>query len=212
MLRMNFWVLMLAWTLVGCGDETATETSTEMPAAGSGTDMGTSEEHSHADGEAHDHDGFALSGQNTQVLFTGVKKSGDSHSGGFKSLAGHIHTAEGAVTGISVVMQTESLFSDDERLTGHLKNEDFFSVAEFPEMKFESTKVEGSGDVTVTGNLTMHGETAEISFPATVSVEGESVKLTSEFKVDRTKFGMNYVGKPDDPINAEVEIKIIVGG
>ena len=66
--------------------------------------------------------------------------------------------------------------------------------------------------MTVTGMLTMHGETAVITFPATISVADDSVKLSSEFKVDRTKFGMDYVGKPDDPIKAEVDIKVTVGG
>lgn len=209
-MRLNALLAIFTLTIVGCGTETETELAGNLPAAGSGTMPEGSTEDMHADGDAHD--GFELSPQNTQVLFTGVKKSGDSHSGGFKALAGKLEVSEGAVTAINVVIQTESLFSDAERLTGHLKNEDFFSVAEFPEMKFESTKIEGSGDVTVTGNLTMHGETAEISFPATVAVDGESVTLNSEFKVDRTKFGMNYVGKPDDPINADVDIKIIIVG
>jgi polyisoprenoid-binding protein YceI len=65
--------------------------------------------------------------------------------------------------------------------------------------------------VTVTGNLTMHGQTNEISFPATIDVADGHVTLNSEFKVDRTKFGMNYPGKPDDPINADVDIRIMVG-
>ncbi|MCR9198645.1 MAG: YceI family protein [Planctomycetaceae bacterium] len=160
----------------------------------------------------HEHVMFALSGDNTEVLFTGVKDSGDSHSGGFKTLTGEMEICEDKVIGLMVTIETDSLWSDADRLTGHLKNEDFFSVNEFPEMKFESSSITGDGEVTVTGMLTMHGETAEISFPATISVEDDSVKMTSEFQVDRTKFGMDYVGKADDPIKPEVDIKVTVGG
>ena len=78
-------------------------------------------------------------------------------------------------------------------------------------MKFASTAIDGQTDVTITGDLTMHGQTAQISFPATVAVVDGNVKLDAKFKVDRTKFGMNYTGQPDDPINAEVDIEISVG-
>lgn len=202
---------------VGCSTETVESTaetsgshdgdSADHDAEGSADHDG----HDHGEGDAHTAGAFALSGSNTQVLFTGTKKSGDSHSGGFKSLTGEIALTEGGIGAIQVVIETASLFSDADRLTGHLKNEDFFSVNEFPELKFESSKIEGEGDVTVTGTLTMHGQTAEISFPAAVTVADDQVSLAAEFKVDRTKFGMNYTGKPDDPINADVDIKIIVG-
>ncbi len=199
---------------VGCGPETSESTA---PVADPGHDMHAAEAGHGASGghdgeEAHAHAGFKLTGENTQVLFTGTKQSGDNHSGGFKGIAGEITLHEGAVEAINVTIETDSLFSDADRLTGHLKNEDFFSVQEFPEMKFVSSKIEGTEPATVTGMLTMHGETAEISFPATIAVNDGSVSLTSEFKVDRTKFGMNYTGQPNDPINAEVDIRIIVGG
>lgn len=200
--------------LAGCVSE-----QTETPVSGSkesGSGFGagaveTMDPETVDSGSDHDHDAYKLTGENTQVLFTGTKKSGDNHSGGFKTLSGEIVTAGVTVESIVVTIETESLFSDADRLTGHLKNEDFFSVNEFPEMKFESTSIEGEGDITVTGTLTMHGQTGEVSFPAKVTMDGDAVSLTSEFKVDRTKFGMNYVGKPDDPINADVDIKIVVG-
>lgn len=191
--------------LVGCGTEPADPVTNADSTASNDSESSDS---GSADGQA---DAFVLSGENTQVLFTGAKQSGDSHSGGFKSLAGNITLSDGSVGEINVVIETDSLFSDDDRLTGHLKSEDFFGAPEFPELKFESTEIDGTGDVTVTGNLTMHGQTHEISFPATIDVADGHVTLNSEFKVDRTKFGMNYPGKPDDPINADVDIRIMVG-
>lgn len=189
--------------LAGCGTETTVEDTTSEPAETAAPDSSA---------QPAAGDTFALTGDNTQVLFTGTKQSGDSHSGGFKTLTGQIKLSDGSAESISVVIDTDSLYSDAERLTGHLKSEDFFSVPEFPEMKFESTQIEGAGEVTVTGNLTMHGQTQDISFPATIDVVDDQVSLNAEFKVDRSRFGMDYTGKPDDPINAEVDIRVIVGG
>ena len=197
---------------VGCASEEHPAPDTETPATSSDEHNSESREAGDAEHEDHEHTMFALTSENTKVEFTGVKKSGDSHSGGFNTLTGEMEICEGSVLGIMVTIETDSLYSDAEKLTGHLKNEDFFSVNEFPEMKFESSSIKGEGDVTVTGMLTMHGKTEEVSFPATITVDGETAKLNAEFKVDRTRFGMDYVGQPNDPINAEVDIKVTVGG
>lgn len=180
----------------GCGSETS-PSSVPVPAV-------------EAEG-ASAGEGFAINSENTKVLFVGTKKSGDSKTGGFNNVSGSIGVDGDAINSVNVVVDVDSLFSEAEKLTGHLKNEDFFSVKEFPEMKFASTAIDGQTDVTITGNLTMHGQTAQISFPATVAVVDGNVKLDAKFKVDRTKFGMNYTGQPDDPINAEVDIEISVG-
>ena len=201
-MRRVFSLVVFGTLLVGCETETGSEPISELQVESGNTEP--------SDGQAG---GFALSADNTQVLFTGTKKSGDSRAGGFKLLTGNIALSEDGISGINVLIDTESLFSEADRLTGHLKSEDFFSVSEFPELKFESTRIEGEGEgeLTVTGDLTMHGETNQISFAATVSVADGNVSLKSEFQVDRTRFGMNYTGQPDDPINADVDIKIIVG-
>lgn len=195
----------------GCAEEIKGPASgSGAPAAAQGGGEHNAEhgmEHAAAGGATE----FAVTSENTKVLFKGTKKSGDSQEGGFKTVTGTIEVDGDAVKSISVVIDADSLFSGSEKLTGHLKNEDFFSVKEFPELKFVSSKVEGSGEVTITGDLTMHGQTAEISFPATTAVADGNVTLNGKFKVDRTKFGMTYTGQPDNPINADVDIEISVG-
>ena len=72
----------------------------------------------------------------------------------------------------------DSIWTDTEKLTGHLKSADFFDVAKFPKSTFESTEIKaGSSDAkakdathTVTGNLTLHGVTRSIQFPAKIAV------------------------------------------
>ena len=153
---------------------------------------------------------YTLTGENTKVEFTGTKKEG-KHDGGFKKLSGTatVPGSDPTTARIVVTIDTESLYSDNPKLTAHLKNPDFFDVKTYKTAKFVSRKVEKSGNgYTVTGDLTMLDKTKEISFPAQISVEGGRLTLASEFKIDRTDFGMNYgKGKVHDEVQLRVKIE-----
>jgi polyisoprenoid-binding protein YceI len=144
-----------------------------------------------------------LTGENTKVEFVGSKKAG-KHTGGFKTVAGKATTDAGTLKTLEVTIETDSIFSDNEKLTTHLKAPDFFNVKEHPKAMFTITKVDGK---TITGELTMLGKKGEVTFPAEVEAKDGSLKLTSEFKIDRTKWGMTY-GK--GMIDDEVVIKVSV--
>ena len=95
-------------------------------------------------------------------------------------------------------MDMTSISSDSEKLTGHLKTEDFFSVEKNPTSKFEITKVTAAGTdrINVTGNLTIKGITEAITFPATVKKEGNSlVAVAKNVMVNRAKYDIRYGSK-----------------
>lgn len=143
------------------------------------------------------------------IGFVGSKVTG-SHEGGFKEFEGAIVTADGKpAVGTEIVIQMASTWSDNGRLTGHLKSPDFFNVDEHPESRFTITAVEPA-DVgyNVTANLDLHGVTKSISFPATITVSDDSVTVTAEFAINREDFGINYPGKTDDLIRDNVVIKL----
>src|SRR6266478_2858251 len=113
---------------------------------------------------------FAYGPSSSEIGFFGSKVTG-SHKGGFKNFAGEFKVVNGklASTGNKVEIDTSSLFADNPRLTGHLKTPDFFAVAQFPTSTFVSTAIEEKGtNFTVTGDLTLHGTTKSISFPAQI--------------------------------------------
>ncbi len=152
-------------------------------------------------------DAYKLDGDNTKIEFTGTKKDG-KHTGGFKKLSGEVTEDKGWK--ISVTIETDSLFSDDEKLTGHLKNGDFFGVKDNPKATFVSSKIEKGekeGTMTVTGKLTLLGKEKEISFPAEVKT-GDTFELKADFKIDRTDYGMTYgEGKVDKEVALKVTVK-----
>jgi len=95
-----------------------------------------------------------------------------------------------------------------------LKTPDFFDVAKFPEAKFESTAIKAGGDKgathTVTGNLTMHGVTKSITFPATIAVTPDTATVDATFAINRKDFGINYAGAADNLIRDDVVMKLAI--
>lgn len=147
----------------------------------------------------------------SKIEFTGSKVTG-KHDGGFKTFTGHFSVADGAPVGNDhkVVIDMNSTWSDAEKLTEHLKAPDFFDVAKYPETTFDVTEIKKDSDsaYTVSGNFKLHGVEKNISFPATVSQDGETVKIQAEFDINRKDFGIVYAGKTDDLIRDEVVIRL----
>jgi polyisoprenoid-binding protein YceI len=152
---------------------------------------------------------YAIDTAQSKVGFVGSKITG-SHEGGFNEFQGTIEVANNDPTASSVVVviDTTSMWADDDRLTKHLKSPDFFDVESMPEATFESTSIETSEEgYTVTGNLMLHGITKSVSFPAQIEIAPDRVTAQAEFFVKRFDFEIVYPGKPDDLIRDEVVIK-----
>lgn len=107
-------------------------------------------------------------------------------------------------------IEAASVGTDTDKLTEHLKSPDFFDVAKFPQIRFVSTGIASvaPGQYNVTGNLEFHGVKKAITFPATVAVTANEVKVKSEFSLNRQEFGLVYPGMRDDLIRDEVLIKL----
>jgi len=189
--------LLLALLVVGCANpaddkpEAAVSEAEPAPAA------------------VEDGQRFAIDTAQSTVGFTGSKITG-SHEGGFNEFQGTIEVANNDPTASSVVIviDTTSMWADDDRLTKHLKSPDFFDVESMPEATFESTSIETSAEgYTITGNLMLHGITKSVSFPAQIEIAPDRVTAQAEFFVKRFDFEIVYPGKPDDLIRDEVVIK-----
>ena len=152
--------------------------------------------------------------ENSKIEFTGSKVTG-KHDGGFKQFSGTIDLANNKPedSKVSVEIDMNSLFTDAEDLTKHLKTADFFDVEKYPKSSFVSTKIvadaaKGANNYTVTGDLEMHGTKKEVTFPATITVNDSAVEVKSEFAINRKDFQILYAGKADDLIRDDVVFRL----
>ena len=160
-----------------------------------------------------------ISSQTSKIEFVGSKVTG-KHDGGFKSFEGtwNLVPSKPESSKLSAQIAMDSIWADNAKLTGHLKSPDFFDVPKFPKSTFESTAITtGSSDPkakdathTVTGNLTLHGVTKSIQFPARIAVTPDAASLDSEFSLNRKDFGINYPGMANDLIRDEVVLKLAI--
>jgi polyisoprenoid-binding protein YceI len=149
----------------------------------------------------------------SKVAFVGAKITA-SHDGAFTQFTGSIDLVDGKPEGsaVNIEIDMNSLVIEPAKLAGHLKTADFFDVEKFPKTTFASTGVSpggaGGATHTVTGNLTLHGVTKAISFPAMITVSQLGVDATADFVINRKDFGVVYPGMPDDLIKDDVVIKL----
>ena len=157
---------------------------------------------------------YLITPQNSKIEFTASKVTG-SHNGSFGDFSGqidHLNTPEqGRVT---ITIKADSITTDTPDLTKHLKTADFFDVAKFPEATFVSTAIKAGGENgashTITGNLTLHGVTKAVTFPATISVTPDVATVDSTFTINRKDFGINYAGQADNLIRDNVVLKLTI--
>ena len=157
---------------------------------------------------------YVITPQTSKVEFIGSKVTG-SHNGSFQQFSGEINYAGAPERSrVSVTMDANSLTTDDPKLTQHLKTADFFDVAKFPQATFTSTEIKqggtGGASHTVTGNLTLHGVTKSVTFPATINVTPDVANVDANFSINRKDFGINYAGAQDNLIRDDVVLKLTI--
>jgi len=168
----------------------------------------------------------------SKVMWEGSKPT-STHNGTINISEGSIIVNGDAVVGGSFTIDMNSLANldlEDEGkkayLESHLKglgddnSDDFFNVKKYPTAKYVITKVtkkEGdtAGNALVYGNLTMRDVTKSVGFPATIDIKDGMVRVsTSQFKIDRTQWGIKYgsptffEGLADKAINNDIGLKV----
>ncbi len=139
----------------------------------------------------------------SKIEWTGKKVTGQ-HTGAIKLASGEIAVngkvpASGKFTiNMNSMTCTDLQGGGAEKLLGHLKSDDFFGTEKYPTSTFTATKITpaGANKVNVTGNLTIKGKTAAITFPATYTLAGSTLTVVApEVKVDRTVYDIRYGSK-----------------
>ena len=137
-----------------------------------------------------------------------AKKIAGQHSGTLQFKDGTVLVRGSQLVGGTFVVDMTSLKVEDikdaetnGKMMGHLRSDDFFSIASNPTATFAITnvaslKADAAGNnATITGNLTIKGITQSVSFPAKVGVKNGVAAASGIATVDRTKFGIKYGSK-----------------
>jgi polyisoprenoid-binding protein YceI len=125
--------------------------------------------------------------------------------GEFHGLKGSLKLDSTDITKSSVeaIIDVATINTREEQRDAHLKSADFFDVAKFPTMTFESTEIEKReiDTLAVSGDLTLHGVTRNVI----LDVEGPSssvkdpygntrIGLSATTRINRKDFGLTWNG------------------
>lgn len=99
---------------------------------------------------------------------------------------------------VTARIDLDGINTNQPKRDAHLKSPDFFDIAKYPTLSFESTKWWKEGDKTkIAGNLTLHGVTkpvileADIS-PAIKETGGTRIGAQATTKINRKDFGLTW--------------------
>jgi polyisoprenoid-binding protein YceI len=120
---------------------------------------------------------------------------------------------------VSAVIKAASIDTGIARRDNHLKTADFFDVEKYPEITFQSSRVEKRGkQLLAYGTFTMHGVSKEIVLPITVTgklvdpaTKQTSYGFASTLKLNRLDYGVSYQNKDNASfLGNEVEIELFI--
>lgn len=119
-----------------------------------------------------------------------------------------------AASSVEVTLPMSGMSSHVGAFDDHLRNEELFDVANFPEATFKSTKVEaaGEGKLSITGDLTIKGVTKPVVLAANINKVADhpmSGQPTAGFDatttLKRSDFGLGLYAPA---VSDEVQIRI----
>jgi polyisoprenoid-binding protein YceI len=144
---------------------------------------------------------WTLDPPHTSVQFSVRHLMVSTVRGAFGKVSGSVEADEKDLTRskIHATIEAASIDTRIEKRDAHLKSPDFLDVARYPTITFVSKKIEqaGPGHFKVTGDLTLHGVTREVS----LDVEGPTPEIKdprgntragaeATTKINRKDFGL----------------------
>lgn len=145
---------------------------------------------------------YKIDANASTVEWIGSKATGAKHNGFISISEGQIEMVNSEIKAGQFTTKMDTLTNKDlestpdykTKLETHLKSEDFFNVAKYPQATFKIKSVTKKSDteVMIKGDLTMIGKTQPVEFPATIKMEAGKVMGTADIKLDRTKWDLKY--------------------
>ena len=143
-------------------------------------------------------------------------------SGTFSDITGKIliDRANLANSSVEAKINMLSVNSSHAKRDKHIKEKDYLDVEKFAEMTFVSKKIEAKSNTegVMTGVLTMHGVTKEMTFPFKVlgfgidPWDGYRTGFEAKTSLKASDFGFTWGLKPNASVGDEIEITLLIEG
>ena len=126
------------------------------------------------------------------------------------NVASALNTQTGDLRFIALI---KGFYFDNEMMQDHFNDKDYMNSEAFPKSEFKGTITnikaidftkDGNYNVTVTGNLSIHGITQKIIATGTLTINNKKPSIKSIFKIKRVDFGITT-----DEIADTIEITVI---
>ncbi len=163
---------------------------------------------------------WTVDGAHTNVGFS-IRHLGISTvRGRFSDVAGTIvaNAAHPEKSSVNFTIQATSIDTDNKMRDDHLRSDAFFDVAKYPQITFQSTRVDKAkrGGYVAVGNLTIHGVTRPVSLPFHIDgpikdpFGGVRFGLETQTRLNRHDFGVGATGmfSGDSAIGSDVDVTI----
>ncbi|MFZ9642311.1 MAG: YceI family protein [Candidatus Methylopumilus sp.] len=144
-------------------------------------------------------------------------------SGTFSDVTGRINIdrANLANSSVDAKISLLSVNTSFAKRDEHIKKEEYLDVGHFADMQFVSTKIvaarKDASEGVITGQLTMHGVTKEMSFPFKVlgyandPWGGYRTGIEAHTNLKASDFGFTW-GKAGGPVGDDIEVTLLIEG
>jgi len=145
---------------------------------------------------------------------------------GYEQVLGRFRTVTGGftynadqreLTGGTVEIAADSVFTDHEERDAHLRGGDFLAAETHPTVRFEAQDLEldEAGKGALRGQLTLLGETRPVSLDVTLNKAADypfghgqyTLGISARGAIERSRFGMDY-GVANELVGDQVELLI----
>lgn len=146
-----------------------------------------------------------------------------TNTGTLKFLANDIKAEKGRIKSGTITIPLSTITNNNQPeelqpvVIDQLKSGAFFNFFLYPTIEFKIREVEllsgihpsavSGANWWVRGDMTMLGQTHQVSFPAKIKFYGNDMEVEAKFSIDRTKWGMHF---GNDPTLGEHQILPIV--
>lgn len=162
---------------------------------------------------------YSIDDDHSAVIFRASHLGISYTYGRFNEISGSFDWDSATPTALqlSLVLQADSIDTDQDKRDQHLRSPDFFDAAQHPEITFvsASTADRGGGVYAVTGTLTLHGVSREVTIDLTKTGEGSDpwgghrAGFHAAFSIDRADYGMTGMA---EGIPGPIELTVSLEG